>query len=417
MLKEFAIRNYKSFKNEVVFTMEPDTFGVSEFKHHISPKTGLLKVASIYGPNAGGKTNLLSALVVLKRIITEYYNIPLLLEINKEIRDVESFKFSDDDDKVVTFKVFFIDDKYEIGYHIDFEKIRNNDSDTIFFHYENVSYRPLKETEFKNLFVRDNVSVQAKELAEEMGVSSLRVADTSSFISSLSPYINTTRDNPPYLDIIFRLMKEIKSIKVLQNLKRTNTINMRALAKQYEDPDIKQKVIQILNELDINISDILIDQTNKNDPLIYCEHFAGSKKFTLKYDEESKGTHILIHNLPLLITAIKDGNIVAVDEMDAHLHPKLTQKIIELFTSEKNEKSQLIFNSHDIWNMNNENFRRDEIWFVIRNEKLESELICLSDFEDYKGDKVRKDAKYSKQYMEGKYGTDPFIKKGVVGSE
>ena len=67
--------------------------------------------------------------------------------------------------------------------------------------------------------------------------------------------------------------------------------------------------------------------------------------------------------------------------------------------------------------MNNENFRRDEIWFVIRNEKLESELICLSDFEDYKGDKVRKDAKYSKQYMEGRYGADPFIKKGVVGSE
>ena len=114
------------------------------------------------------------------------------------------------------------------------------------------------------------------------------------------------------------------------------------------------------------------------------------------------------------MSAIKRGFIIVVDEIDAHLHPKLIQKIIELFNSKHNKEAQLIFNSHDILNMNNENFRRDEIWFVYRNENLESELICLSDFENYKGEKVRKDAKYSKQYMEGRYGADPFIEKGVV---
>ena len=99
--------------------------------------------------------------------------------------------------------------------------------------------------------------------------------------------------------------------------------------------------------------------------------------------------------------------------MNALFHPKLFRAVIELFTSKDNTTSQLIFNSHDIINMDSEVFRRDEIWFIYRDENYSTKATPLSNVVNYKGEQVRKDAKYSKQYLEGKYGADPFIKKGL----
>ena len=61
--------------------------------------------------------------------------------------------------------------------------------------------------------------------------------------------------------------------------------------------------------------------------------------------------------------------------------------------------------------MNNEVFRRDEIWFVAKGRSQNSKLYSLVEFKNYKGESVRKDAKYDKQYLEGKYGADPYLQK------
>ena len=103
--------------------------------------------------------------------------------------------------------------------------------------------------------------------------------------------------------------------------------------------------------------------------------------------------------------------------MNAFLHPKLSRAIIEIFNSKNNKNNQLIFNSHDIINMTKDVFRRDEIWFVYRDENYSTKLVPLSNIVNYKGEQVRKDAKYYKQYLEGKYGADPFIKKGFDWNE
>lgn len=413
MLKEFTIENYKSFKNEVTFTMEADTLSVTEHPHHIT-ENGLLKVASIYGPNAGGKTNLLKAFLILKKLTNPYD-----IERNINLKDIEPFKFIKEGDKIITFKVFFIDDRYEIGYHVSFEKVTVNEITKIIIHYENLSYRLLNENKFNNLFIRNGQNIIAEKLSKELKISSFRISDTITFVSFLNQYINFLGENPCYLDIVSRFKYQIRSIVYTNNLNEINKTyfnisTLNVLEKQYSSPYIKDNVINILNNLDINISNIIFEKIPNNRSRIFCEHFIGEEKYILSLEEESAGTITLIHSLPTLISAIKRGFIIVVDEIDAHLHPKLIQKIIELFNSKHNKEAQLIFNSHDILNMNNENFRRDEIWFVYRNENLESELICLSDFENYKGEKVRKDAKYSKQYMEGRYGADPFIEKGVV---
>ena len=93
--------------------------------------------------------------------------------------------------------------------------------------------------------------------------------------------------------------------------------------------------------------------------------------------------------------------------------------MIELFTDmDKNKRgAQLIFTSHDLSTMSNEVFRRDEIWFVAKGREQNSKLYSLVEFKTDSGESVRKDAKYDKQYLEGKYGADPYLKKIIDWGE
>ena len=77
---------------------------------------------------------------------------------------------------------------------------------------------------------------------------------------------------------------------------------------------------------------------------------------------------------------------------------------------ELNEKNaQLIFTSQDLITMNNKVFRRDEIWFACKNENKESEIYSLYEIRDENGDHIRANAAFYKQYLEGKYGADPYL--------
>ena len=75
------------------------------------------------------------------------------------------------------------------------------------------------------------------------------------------------------------------------------------------------------------------------------------------------------------------------------------------------QNAQLIFTSHDLSTMSSEIFRRDEIWFVAKGKDQNSKLYSLVEFKNNKGESIRKDAKFDKQYLEGKYGADPYLKK------
>ena len=77
----------------------------------------------------------------------------------------------------------------------------------------------------------------------------------------------------------------------------------------------------------------------------------------------------------------------------------------------KRNKAQLIFTPHDLSTMNSEVFRRDEMWFVAKGTDQNSQLYSLVEFKNDKGESIRKDAKFDKQYLEGKYGADPYLKK------
>src|SRR5690606_21899639 len=108
----------------------------------------------------------------------------------------------------------------------------------------------------------------------------------------------------------------------------------------------------------------------------------------------------------LIIEALRDGDVLIVDELDKSLHPLLTRVLIKLFNNKKTnpKNAQLIFASHDVSLLTNEIFRRDQITFCDKNEEGASNYYSLADI---KG--VRKELSYEKYYLKGIFGATPSI--------
>ena len=146
---------------------------------------------------------------------------------------------------------------------------------------------------------------------------------------------------------------------------------------------------------------------------MYTKHSVDGYETELNLSDESSGTKKLFGLLPFIAASLLTGTVLIIDELDAKIHPVLLRHIIMMFNdmSINRHKAQLIFTSHDLSTMNSEVFRRDEIWFVAKGNAQNSKLYSLVEFKNEKGESVRKDAKFDKQYLEGKYGADPCIKK------
>ena len=115
---------------------------------------------------------------------------------------------------------------------------------------------------------------------------------------------------------------------------------------------------------------------------------------------------------PLLQEVLETGGVLFVDELNARLHPLLVRSFVITFLNpETNKKhAQLIFTSHDSWQLNSNILRRDEIWFTEKADNEISTLYSLADFVDEDGVKIRKDENYEKNYLLGKYGAIPTMK-------
>ena len=425
MLKEFSIKNYKSINEEVTFSMEADVDRVSENPSHIIHlrDNALLRVGSMYGPNGGGKSNILKAIYLLRSIIT---NGPLF-----DASDDCSCAFSDD--PLCEFVVFFATDKFDIGYKIRFSIVWNSDFD------EEGPIRPAPHFEAaidsESVHVFDDAAGEYKEICERNAKGEITAND--SIISKLiydkaigqstsilrffyQFFYNEEVDSPMPLEIIFDLYKEISSFVMLRgDLPRNYP---RPLSSFYAESVLehKEELIRMLDAADIRIKNIVVEKGDPRSRIFFVRDFDsgnGIIEKSIDLSEESSGTQKLFDMLLMFLRRKRRDTVFLGDDINAYLHPKLLAAILDLFNSGRMGNSQLIFNSHDIVNMNNRVFRRDEIWFVYRDEKYQTNIIPLSNITNYKGKQIRNDASYGKQYLEGKYGADPFIQKGLNWDE
>ena len=194
----------------------------------------------------------------------------------------------------------------------------------------------------------------------------------------------------------------------------------------YDDPERERRIIlpnakkeraklfEMMQKMDINICDMR-EEKDANGKIIgiYVKHILENGKiYEIPYEEESSGTRKIFSCLARIMKCLKNGTLLVADELDAKLHPKLLQYIIELFTNTKNNKkgAQLLLTSHDITTMSPEVYRRDEIWFCALNPQNASKLYSLVSFKKENGQIPRNDEAYGKQYLEGRYGADPYIR-------
>ena len=182
-----------------------------------------------------------------------------------------------------------------------------------------------------------------------------------------------------------------------------------------DEEKTKRRIITVLNDLDIDICDY---RYNAEERQLYTGRMVDGEYYELPFAVESDGTKKLLAALPILLLALQEGRLVVVDELDAKLHPKLLRYIIKLFKNPYYNKlgAQLIFTSHDLTTMKNTVFRRDEIWFAALDDKHESEIYSLYDVRDEDDRHVNSTAAYDKQYMEGRYGADPYLQ-NMLGGE
>lgn len=157
-----------------------------------------------------------------------------------------------------------------------------------------------------------------------------------------------------------------------------------------------------MTAIDTGIQDVLYDDSEKEIWFETVHRGKDGKDYSLGLFSESEGTikSIMIYIYSQM--AISGNGSLFVDELNIKLHPLLLKFIIDLFY-DNDSCAQLLYTTHDTTLMDKKFFRRDQIWFVQKDEYGCSELVALSDY------RVRSDASFEKDYLAGVYGGIPLL--------
>jgi AAA15 family ATPase/GTPase len=399
MLCQFTVKNYKSIRDEVTFDMQ--AAAISEHEDRIiKDKDGelYLPVSAVYGPNGGGKSNVLEALhslvlKVLRPLYATSDNEEAAIKMKR--LEIEPFVFAKDTvNEPTEFELFFRTALSEYRYELTIRK------DVV--EYERLDRVKLETGRRSALFERDENGIVLKG-----AFARLKISDELSDTLPLLSYLGITyRKNEVVQDVLTWFDEKIDFLNYGNPIQEMRMV----IAKSEE---VKRLMLQMIQEMDLDIIDFRIEEKENHRIEVFTKHIVDEYEAELNLLEESSGTRKLFGLLPLVAKSLLDGTTLVIDELDAKIHPVLLRYIIMMFNNmEVNKKgAQLIFTSHDLSTMNSEVFRRDEIWFVAKGNSQNSKLYSLVEFKNSKGESVRKDAKFDKQYLEGKYGADPYLRK------
>lgn len=404
MLIRFNFENFKSFKNENCLDMEATSLKEHDY-NVVKTKNGeYLKVAAIYGANASGKTNVLEAFYYMKKKVL--------------ISDDSRLGINFNEDNVYTFMI----NNNPMGFEVEI-LARNNKIYKYGFKILNdsISSEWLFEkriNKFYPIFERDNNHIQVKDEKNKL----LENANLNEKTLVLNAFTRIDNKNEDFKNVYEWFI--YANYLNLGNPSIENSLNSKISSRIIKDSKYKEELLKFIQTFDATIESISTTPTSieelKNTngvvkiELVHCGE--NNTKKALPLELESNGTLKMLHLFDFLMDALLNGMTLFVDELDAKLHPLLTRYIINLFhNSDKNiANGQLIYSTHDTVNLNKEIFRRDEIWFVEKDENGISELYSLSDYiiEDENGNtkKVRNDATYNKDYLTGRYGAIPVLK-------
>lgn len=425
-LQEFSFGNFKSFKDIQTLNLssakiksknsEIDILNVIKGKN--VDNISFLKTKAIYGANASGKSNIIKALVTFIRIIRTSVK-------DEDILDamIEPFRLSTETENQPSFfqMIFWYKNiKYRYGFELNNENIiaewlfgKPGDRELPFFIRENQEIIELDKTNYSE-------GHKLISLLDDDSEDNDIFRHNSLFLSTLATF--------GFGKLSKQLIDSIASITVIGGLGHQGMYN-------YAGDSLKNKkkkdfILNFLKYGDIGIDDVDSIEIKPDDLPEDIDddikkEFEKKKKRKLlissrkKFDKnlisidsesfsfgssESEGTKKLFELSPFIYDALKNKEVIVIDEFDARFHPLLTKKILELFNSEKNIGSQFIFTTHDTNLLSSNLLRRDQIEFVEKDKYGASHLYSLTQF---KG--IRNTASFEKDYIQGKYGAIPFL--------
>ncbi len=402
MLIEFSVENFKSFRDRTTLSL------VAAARLHddpaldqpnvvmVSPKLSLLKVAALYGANASGKSNLAAAFQIFRGFVGSSTDLerrpmaePFLL--SKEKREQPS-----------VFEIVFTqeDAQWRYGFAVRREQVveewlfvARSPRETMLFEREGAVIRRGVSFRKGSPLLESDGSLKRPEalflsLLAEIGVEEGQVV--AGFILNQCRLLNDILDER-LLPFTSRCMDSGRYASWMKQL-------YHALDLGFDD-------IRVRSDRDADSTEgkkqLRLETVHR-----LTDSATGEEEVIFPLQWESAGTQKIVALSGPLADTLAQGRTLFADELDARLHPRLTEHLVSLFQSkETNPKNaQLIFVTHDTNLLDSHQFRRDQVWFISKDRHGASKLYSLGEF---KG--LRKNRDFEEDYLAGRFGALPFL--------
>ncbi|HOO75132.1 MAG TPA: ATP-binding protein [Tepiditoga sp.] len=412
MFLYFKFSNYKSFKNEILFSMIAGNS--SEFPENTFQEKNfqLLKSSVIYGANASGKSNFFDAVT----FFIDFIKNSQLMGVEEYIECPKFLLSTESQDSPVNFEISFIleNNIYRYGFSIE--------NGIISKEWLYINYTRKETLLFKRNYQKFTIGskFQLEKNIEK------KTKENTLFLSVLGQWNNETA------------IEIIKWIKKIHVLKGNSVFSPMYTSNQIKSNRFKGKILTMLKDVDINFEGVKIEEKNINideisnemtkiilDKLknnnnnsdiktmdVIVQHskydennnFKGIVDFDLK-KQESEGTKKFYSLAGPILDTIEKNGILFIDELENSLHPLILEYILKLFNNENlNKKAQIIFSTHNTNILDTKKLRRDQIWFTEKNRYGESVLYSLLEI---KGE--REGQSFERKYLKGNYGGIPIV--------
>lgn len=450
MLSEFKISNFLSFNTEQTFSMKAGKVRSKSERVFSNDNFKLLKFLAIYGANASGKSNLVSAFdfartVIVNGIPSNCGNCYFRLNAEKK-NDPTHFEF--------TIKIG--NEQYVYGFRLhlssasileEYLKLYKYSSvySTVFFR-DTTSGRFEVDSFFKDNAINERLRIYAEDVKRDKSILFLRVMNQNKdslykkdteikiyksvfdwFRYKLSVnYPDSPITNFSYLmdiDSIGEIGKllsyfgtgvskiEIAEValekveaKVPKDVMREISDLLQEQKKQFEDNDNPENMPAVILRSSEGNSMFIIESSHDELQCKTLEFVHEGSSAVFSSDEESDGTIRLLDLIEVLLCKDEE-RVYVIDEINRRFHPLLTYKFVEEYLKLAATRNiQLIVTTHESKLMDFDLLRKDEIGFVDKDDKGSSTIFSLDTFSE------RFDKKVCKAYFEGNYGAIPRFK-------
>lgn len=406
MLLNFTIENYRSFFEKKTVSLQSQKLS-EEAKENVTQafSYNILKTLAVYGANSSGKSNLISAMQAMKLCVLS----SVRLNPN-DMLQYEPFLLLKDNNKPTMFEVSFLKGNWCYRYGFSYTQTEIVD--------EWLFRRTTNRSKEQALFIRnkEGIAFDDKKFPEGIGLESK--TNNNRLFLSLCAQLGGEISNQviSWFEIDFNVAsglnnQEYREFSKMQFHTRRNVSTeamrfFKTLQLGFNGISTHEEKTIISN--DMSAYHIEIESVHN----LYDKKGNACGQINFPFDEkESSGTRKLFDMSGPIFDTLEKGSTLVIDELDAKMHPLISQQIIRLFNSTRSNphNAQLIFTTHDTHLLSTKMLRRDQIWFTEKNYAEQTDLYCLTDIVLPDGTKPRNDANYEKNYIAGRYGAIPYI--------